>query len=837
MGGALIWTSTQNPIYETSAQLSFEIQDPSTKLQSNSPVLIEGTSAPHIETHINQLKSDQHLKKTAHQIAVSNIHGYQSFVSRTAGPPLEQISWIESVRGHIRKLKKILYRSLPFLSSNPPQEPPKEIAQGSAEERFTVWLKEHVHIESAKNPSAITITAWAETPVFAAQIANSVATVYLYQIRPSVTQPAQSYVAWLNSQGIEPKLQKILNQAKGDHQAISSTHTNSNKENQSQGDLQTLTPELHLEKELFKAGELLVRYQLQQDAISKIREDLASHNPNQWMALSTFQQLPTILDFPKIQWIYAKRQEWLATINRTRKKTTPNQLKVKTGQRQIAGLSLLLKKEIDHAYQVGTSQLNTARFNANQARQAIPKIKKSQRKTSQFNRMLNGLKTESYQQAPLYTAKIKTKEFNPMTPSHRFETVHFSRPALPQYSAISPQPILTALWGLLIGLGGGIGMAIFLENIPRKTRHLQDPEDLNNIKPGLHFFGRMPKAGFSKEEPFSPYFSETDDSEFFNEHIQHITESIQAFSSHEDSREWLITSPRNHEGKTLLAHNIAKVLVQQACQPVLLIDANIALPTIHQMLALHKKPSQAEGLSDFLFNKAELNTIVQTTHIPNLHVISTGTWSTLSPELFQSTRFHNLLQWCKVAKFHVIFIGPPVFPGTDIRYIANQIEETIMVVQPEKTSREEIKNAIHHLDNHGATLSGIVFHQFVSEKKMRETESVRFQKSQPAPPLSWKRTHGLPPSKHPPSSQTGTPQKLAPGRQEVPKPILVDYQREVDRLKFQLKALRNERDILANTARFFSKFARASPKIPALKWEKELPTTPKPISRPQNYFP
>ena len=356
-------------------------------------------------------------------------------------------------------------------------------------------------------------------------------------------------------------------------------------------------------------------------------------------------------------------------------------------------------------------------------------------------------------------------------------------------------------------------MAFLLDWKNRTKKYIQEPEDLNSIKPGLQFLGRMPKTAFLEEDLTFPFNPETHDSEYFNEHIRHITESMQAFSPHEDSREWLITSPDHHQGKSLLAQNLAKVLAQQASQRVLLMDANISHPTLQKMVPHHTQKDKSEGLSDFLCNKAKINSIVQNTQIPNLHVITTGKWPTLPPEVFRSDRFGQLLQWCKEAQFHVIIIGPPVLPGVDILDIVNQVNETIIVFRPEVISREDIKYTIHQLDSHGAIISGIVFYQLISEGTMQEVKSARPGTSQPSPPLSWKPAHEGQPVHHQFRDQTTTEQEHKQQTQKPLQPSLLESQRENLRLKAQLQKLQKEREVLLNSVKYFSKFAKNPHKI------------------------
>jgi len=57
-----------------------------------------------------------------------------------------------------------------------------------------------------------------------------------------------------------------------------------------------------------------------------------------------------------------------------------------------------------------------------------------------------------------------------------------------------------------------------------------------------------------------------------------------------------ITSPNEHEGKTLVAVNLAISLAMESHQTVLLVDADLRRPTVRSTLELGRGP----GLSDYL---------------------------------------------------------------------------------------------------------------------------------------------------------------------------------------------------------------------------------------------
>jgi len=352
----------------------------------------------------------------------------------------------------------------------------------------------------------------------------------------------------------------------------------------------------------------------------------------------------------------------------------------------------------------------------------INEAETSQNQPAPIDAELTLLTNDVKQQEARYTNLLKEMEPQTESATTISDKVSITRPAFPVNTPIGSHPILTILLGFPVGLGGGIGLAAILEGFARKKRYLQQPADLKKISPELPFLGWLSDSGSMEQENrhSSPTISKT--KEFLFEFLEQCTDGEKDPSSPKIPHHWLITSPTIHEGKTFLAQNMVKLLTEQTARPVLLIDANFSHPSLHTIVPLHRPNHPTNGLSDFLFNSAEINTIIQDTKIPNLQVVSVGQWAALPPEEFPSDRFPQLLQWCKTAQYHVIIIGPPVLLTDEISMFASHVEETMVIVRPGTTSRKDMKLAIKKLKIHGAKISGIVFYQLPSEEKLADTQ-------------------------------------------------------------------------------------------------------------------
>ena len=82
----------------------------------------------------------------------------------------------------------------------------------------------------------------------------------------------------------------------------------------------------------------------------------------------------------------------------------------------------------------------------------------------------------------------------------------------------------------------------------------------------------------------------------------------------------LITSALPKEGKSFMAANLAQVLVRQHGRRVLLIDADLRGPRLHEMLGTSSGP----GLSEYLNGESDEFSIMQRGSLENLFFVPSG---------------------------------------------------------------------------------------------------------------------------------------------------------------------------------------------------------------------
>ena len=152
----------------------------------------------------------------------------------------------------------------------------------------------------------------------------------------------------------------------------------------------------------------------------------------------------------------------------------------------------------------------------------------------------------------------------------------------------------------------------------------------------------------------------------------------------------VVTSFEMDEGKSTVAVNMAISLAQHGIKTVI-IDCDLRRGVTHKILSLNKTP----GLSDHLTNanktasqiQASSTSIpLQTTAIPNLWAISSGTMDETPQRLLRSNAMVTLKQRLLDESFFVIIDSPPVAVASDSAILHNLTSKYVLVVRAGSTN-------------------------------------------------------------------------------------------------------------------------------------------------------
>jgi protein-tyrosine kinase len=174
----------------------------------------------------------------------------------------------------------------------------------------------------------------------------------------------------------------------------------------------------------------------------------------------------------------------------------------------------------------------------------------------------------------------------------------------------------------------------------------------------------------------------------------------------------LITSSVSGEGKTFVATQLSKSIIQQQDRRVLLIDADLRAPQLNAALGTASSP----GLADYLRGEADEYAVIQKSPESNLCFIPCGTRVSNPSELLLSGRMKELLDRVTTAFDWVILDSPPSLPVHDASNLAGLCEGVLLIVRAGKTDYESAKKAA--LEFQHKNLIGVVLNQ-VEEAELK----------------------------------------------------------------------------------------------------------------------
>lgn len=170
-----------------------------------------------------------------------------------------------------------------------------------------------------------------------------------------------------------------------------------------------------------------------------------------------------------------------------------------------------------------------------------------------------------------------------------------------------------------------------------------------------------------------------------------------------------VTSPRDGEGKTVTAINLAIATAAEPTQTVLLVDADLRAPRIHEEFGFEQRP----GLADYLLDGRSIEDMLFHPGLGRLIVLPGGRGTEQSAELLTSPRMTALGKELKhrYASRVVIFDLPPVLDRADVLAFSPQLDALLLVVEDGKTSEPDLQQALQALKG-SAPILGTVLNKF-----------------------------------------------------------------------------------------------------------------------------
>lgn len=180
----------------------------------------------------------------------------------------------------------------------------------------------------------------------------------------------------------------------------------------------------------------------------------------------------------------------------------------------------------------------------------------------------------------------------------------------------------------------------------------------------------------------------------------------------ENVKKIMLTSCHASEGKSYLSMNLMRTLAQRGVK-VALVDADLRRSMVNSNYGLQFEDGRndGKGLSHFLAGMVGMDEVIYQTDIPNAIMVPVGRDVPNPLSLLTNRHFAELLDMLAKMADYVIVDAPPVGVVIDAAEIAKACDGTLIAVNYNDVSRQELLDVKQQIEQTGCPILGTVLNQ------------------------------------------------------------------------------------------------------------------------------
>ena len=171
----------------------------------------------------------------------------------------------------------------------------------------------------------------------------------------------------------------------------------------------------------------------------------------------------------------------------------------------------------------------------------------------------------------------------------------------------------------------------------------------------------------------------------------------------------LVTSATPGEGKSFTSLSLALSIVRDREMRVILVDGDVARPSLTPVLGLEGRP----GLNELLEDAAvDVNAVTYQTDVAGLFFVPSGAWREHASELFASSRMPQVIAALsqRVGNGVIVLDSPPLLATNEAQVASRYVGQVLLVVRADRTEQRAVLDAIALVDKStpiNAVLNGV----------------------------------------------------------------------------------------------------------------------------------